>query len=649
MSNTTLVSLALLKARYEKEGTDFLESLFPFVSYVLSNEGISEFNSKELQELLYNEFNILIPQHTLTLLANRLKKKGVIKKENKKYNVIGIENKNEEFTENRAILNKHYNTTVEALIKYALSNLKIDIDKDEAEEFLLTYIDDYSIECVKAYQCGEVVPIRGKRKKENWRYIVSSFVSEISASDPAKFEYLVTVIKGRMLANALLGSDLSEVSMKFKKTVLYIDTPIILQLINVLGGEAYTLAEEMIELFKNANAQLAIFEHNFEEVNLILKNAEKYLNYETGGYGNVVLTMRDLGKKPSDIALLRSQLLDHLKHYNIELYDTPKYSTDCQIDEEKLEKEMKASGLNYSNEKAKLVDINSVRSIYILRKGLKAKRVEDCGAILVTNNSAFSRSAYSYGCNHEELKSISAVITDFSLTNIVWLKSPLSSNDIPKKFLIRDCYAALRPSDSLWSSFIDEIIKLEKNQRITPEQHKFLRYELRVRKDLMNLTLGDEENLSDDQIFLILERHEQEIIKPWKDRYANSEEEFNKIQKELSLRNNEIETIHSRIEALGLYIEKAINVFLLVICMLFSFYALGWLDFLGKSGQTMFKTWQFVASIFFNFLCIISLIFGFIIINPISCLSRGANKLFVGIISYFLIPKKEKGNTKNGS
>ena len=648
MSNTTIVSLALLKARYEEEKTDFLESLSPFVSYVLSNERILEFNSIELQELLNKEFNILIPQHTLTLLVNRFKRKGTIKKENKKYYVIDRENRNGEFAENRAVLNKHYNATIVALKEYALSNLKINVDKDEAEEFILNYIDDYSIECVKAYQCGGVVPIRGKKEKENWRYIVSSFVSEISESDPAKFDYLVTVIKGRMLANALLGSDLTEVSMKFKKTVLYIDTPIILQLINVLGKEAYALAEEIIALFKNANAQLAIFEHNFEEVKLILENAERYLENETGGYGNVVLTMRELGKKPSDIALLRSQLLDHLNSYSIDVHDTPKYLSDCQIDEDKLEKEMQSSGLNYWNEKAKLVDINSVRSIYVLRKGLKAKRVEDCGAILVTNNSAFSRSAYSYGSNHEELKSISAVITDFSLANIVWLKSPLDSNDIPKKFLIRDCYAALRPSDTLWSSFIAEIIKLEKNQKITPEQHKFLRYELRVRKDLMNLTFGDEEDLSDDQIFQILERHKQELIRPWKDRYENSAEEFTKIQEELSIKNREIDTIHNRMKALGVYIEKAMNIFLFIICILFSFYALGWLNFLGKSGQA-FKTWQFVASIFFNFLCIISLIFGFSIINPISWLSRGVNKLCVKFIRFFLMPKNEKSNAKNDS
>lgn len=643
MSSATISSLALLKARYDLEQLDYIETFFPFITYVLTKQNIKSFDPNELQPSLTEEFGLLIPQHTLALISNRMRKRGYLEKKEGLFHVVQLDDGIAEFEKSRAEAIRHQSVTVRGLQDHAASKLNLTFSEEEALDALYCYIDQYCIECVTAYSCGSVVPVRGK-VKDHWRYIVSSYVNEISQNDPAKFEYLLTTIKGRMLANALLGTDLSQVNMKFRKTRVYLDTPIILQLIGVLGEEAENLVHETLRLLSNTNADLGVFVHNFDEVKLILKSAERELEYPTGGYGNVIFTLREIGKTPSDIILLRVQLKDTLEQFRIEIKESPTYVKEYQIDESQLEAEMEAAGLLYKHQGAKLADINSVRSIYVLRKGKTPRRVEDSGAILVTNNAALARAAYSYGINHEEFKSVSPIITDFSLTNILWLKSPMESVDLPKHLMVANCYAALRPSDKLWSAFLDELNKLEDRGAITAEQHLYLRYELRVREELMNLTLGDDTAMSNDQIFQILGRHEQEIVKPWKERFEEMKRSHEQTSDALERTTEELQYFHSAVDRLGAKIEKTVSLLLLLPCLFLFTYAQGWFGDVNIVDQASpwRMWWPRVAAYVANLLALLNILFGFKIWNPISLISRACNHWTARIMKKYFSPSNNE-------
>jgi hypothetical protein len=134
------------------------------------------------------------------------------------------------------------------------------------------------------------------------------------------------------------------------------------------------------------------------------------------------------------------------------------------------------------------------------------RSVEDAGAVLVTSNAKLARVAYSFGKEHESSHEISTVITDLSLANIAWLKAPLTFPDVPQTEVMAACYAAMEPSESLWSQYVEEIDRLERQDNITSTEHQALRYSLQARNELMNLTLGSEEEFSASTIDDILER-----------------------------------------------------------------------------------------------------------------------------------------------
>lgn len=629
MSHMTLISLALLKARYDIEKKDVIDSLIPFVNKVILDKAPTKsFSDNQIKSWLESDFGLLIPIFSVQLILKRMSKRRIIERSHGEFNLINSDTDTHQFDSDRAKLISHHNATVSSLRDYVKTELKKKISDQEAESAIYSYIDQYAIDCIDAFSSGEVISEKGK-SSDDWRYLVSSFLHYISKKKPDQFNYFVTVLTGRMLSNALLAEDLSSLPMQFKDTILYLDTPIILQVLGILGEDPENFAFEMISLFKKAEAKLAVFQHNLDETELILSNAERSLETESRGYGNVIVALREANKKPSDIALIRADLQTILNRHNIEVFPTPDYETSYQIDEVAFEKEMAEAKLFYRNIAAKLTDINSLRSIYILRKGNSPYCVEDCKAISVTTNSALCRAAFSYGKRFKEFKKISPIITDFSLTNIIWLKSPMNYVDIPKKILIAACYAAMKPTNELWTAFVMEIEKLKKRGKISEEQHKYLRYELRVRHDLMNMTFGGESELSESQILQILDRHEQNIVMPWKEKFEELKKEHLDAKNDLDGKQLRIVSFEKKAKKIGNIVEYIVRIFLLIIGILFIGFAQGWI-FQGATTPSQFMVIFFkVCSYLYAVLVLINLIFGFKVWNPISLFAKSLNKITV--------------------
>jgi hypothetical protein len=221
--------------------------------------------------------------------------------------------------------------------------------------------------------------------------------------------------------------------------------------------------------------------------------------------------MRARGGTRSDLALLRVRLKESIAALGLARQPTPEYERSFQIDESLLQDALDAD-VGYANPRALEYDINSVRSIYTLRRGKAPFRLDDAVAVLVTSNAAFARVAYEYGKQHESTREVASVITDFSLANVAWLKAPVGAPRLPARELMAMCYAALEPGPGLWSAYMREIDKLRQRGDITARDHELLRSSLRVRDELANLTMGEEAALTGRTVMEILHRIEASIV-----------------------------------------------------------------------------------------------------------------------------------------
>ena len=93
-------------------------------------------------------------------------------------------------------------------------------------------------------------------------------------------------------------------------------------------------------------------------------------------------------------------------------------------------------------------------------------------------------------------------------------------------------YAALQPSNGLLDKYLAEIDKLEKQGKITARDHQLLRSSEIAQRELMNMTLGEEDALTEQTVTETLSRVTAEIKKEESRNYLSELSAHRKTQEE---------------------------------------------------------------------------------------------------------------------
>jgi hypothetical protein len=142
----------------------------------------------------------------------------------------------------------------------------------------------------------------------------------------------------------------------------------------------------------------------------------------------------------------------------------------------------------------------------------------------LTTNSALSRAAFHYEKRIKPGWFFSAVVTDYHLSHLAWLKSPMEVPDLPRAEILASCYATMRPHESFWNRYLTEIDRLKTENKMSQRDHEVLRFSLNAADELMDVTRGDVEGITDKNIHVVLAKLEKT--------YAAEKEEA--LQKERS-------------------------------------------------------------------------------------------------------------------
>lgn len=524
---TTLASLAMLKVNADTYKNDYVDYLVPFVSYVLSQARPDPVTKTGTQQLLREEFRLEIPLHVIEYVLRRIAKKTFLKRENHQFH-IAKDLPERDIDSKRAAAQRYQTVVVNKVKEHAATEFGVEWDNDKAVDAILAYLAQFSIECLKSHTHECVLP-QFREIQEQDLFIVNSLIMHAHGNWPDVFDCVIALVQGHMLANALICADLESTKQKFDKVMFYFDTPLVIKLLGLEGEHSETAATELLQLVQGLRGRVAIFSHTFDEIDRVIHAAEGNLdNPEI--IGPIVDEARKSGRSASDLALLRGRLEKMIRSHAISIHQTPRHSHDYQIDEAGLEGAIK-NEINYRNPRALQDDINSIRSIYELRSGQEPRRIESANAIFVTSNSLLAKAAAEFGRHDESRLAISSVITDFSLANIAWLKAPLTV-EIPRLELLANCYAAMEPSETLWSKYVAEINKLERDGVITPDDHAILRYSSKAREELMYLTLGAEDELSPLRFNEILDRVKEDLVREKEASHNRTKAELRRMQEE---------------------------------------------------------------------------------------------------------------------
>jgi hypothetical protein len=529
MSSSTLTSLAMLKVHVD-QGQDYLDYLRPFILQVLVDHRLNPVTDIGVRDYIRSDFGMEIPARAIQLVLKRLSRYHPLKKTDGVYQVTG-ELPDPRIGSEKAGAERHINAVLTGLREFSKSTGKPISSGDEADVAVRAFLSQFDIQCLRAYLRGTAIPnIDGHHNAQI--VLVGKYVLNLQKSDPERFDSFLIVVQGHMLANALLCPDLQSVPRTYHGVTFYLDTPLLVRLLGLEGDIKKDSISELIELLISLGGTVGAFEHSRNELGNVIRGAANHIE-SLDGRGAIVAEARRRGTTRSDLLMLAGQVDERLQEAKVNVIETPRYVANFQIDESAFSKALDGEIL-YSNPHARGHDINSVRSIYVLRAHASPQNIEKCKAVLVTSNTAFARAAFQYGEKHQESREVSTVITDFSLANMAWLKAPMGAPAIPMREVLAFSYAALQPSQAIWDKYLSEVDKLEKQHSIKARDLQLLRSSHLAQEELMTLTLGEEESLSEQTITEVLSRVKEEIKREESDKFSAEKSAHIQTQEQLS-------------------------------------------------------------------------------------------------------------------
>jgi len=657
-----IAGLAILTGNFE-EGKDYIDLFVPLVAECIRSTKPSVVSVTDLQSQMKATYGMHIPQNALKLVLNRAAKRGYVKSQERTFIPNMEVLANLDFAARYQDIIRQHDAAISRLVKYSSERFKHTITAAEAENALLSHVQKRDLEILECFLSGEVLSESNFETTPRLDYIVSYFISECQKSDPEGFKYIDTIVKGHFLSHTLFFPDLGQVKRRFHKTEVYFDTALLLRILGYEGDASRDSCRELLDLLYREGALPKCFRHTCDEVRNVLNSCKLDMQRgdESEYAGPTFLHLKRMGFGVGEIELELALLDSRIKNLGIEIVEKPSYTPKLQIDEAKLDKALEQEYWS-STPKRRQHDVDCLSAIYRLRGGRQSACIEDSIAIFVTPNPALCRvgSKFFQAEGYIDKSNVPIAISDYGLTALLWVKTPMAAPELPTKFVIAECYAAVEPNERLWRKYTQIALRLKNDNRISASEYYLLRHSQLAHHELMEQTMGDENVITEGSVEEILEKvkmeirkedlaalekerrlHEEEIqksIAELEEERRLREETARKLEFEREMDRRKWENLNQRMEQKSKQIAKPIAIGAFVFVMiLVSFGALfGSIRWWGN-------WWNYVLLVcyaLFLLFSIANLVSGFTIRDYISRLEVWLSKRILSVMKKWFMPRE---------
>ncbi len=536
MSISALTSLAILNVNWN-QNRDYLDTFVPLVAKCIVNLEEQIITLPKAQSELQRLFGIRVPQNSLKMILNRMKNRNLIIQQD---NILHpkrdeLDRLVTEFSKIQDDALRAYDGFIKEFLSYCSSEFGEQLTEQEAEDTIKFYLNEKEFWLSFRQMQDDTLITSSQAIPRSREIYVPSFIKHIHDCHSPLFGDWERITTGHMLANFVFHPDPGNIERRFRNTAIYLDTPLLIFALGYAGEPRKAPIDELMSLLRSSGAELKCFTHTLDEVYGILdacvyrmkdnQNAESY-----GPSTESIEYFIENGYTASDVERFAARIEEDLGLLGIRCENKPDYSHDKHpfvIDELQLEKSLREN-IGYRNEKALVRDIASVAAISRLRRGNQPRILEECRALFVTTNYNLVKCANAVSMDAPLQFSIGVCITDYELTNLLWIKKPLMAPALPRKRIVADYYAALRPSDSLLREYYKEVERLKNTNSVNEEDYYILRYAQEAKHGLMKATHGQIEAFSEGTV--------PEVLQYAQDRIKSDIQE--KLTKETQLRES---------------------------------------------------------------------------------------------------------------
>lgn len=330
---------------------------------------------------------------------------------------------------------------VSSQIEFA-SGKNLTLEKDEAISGLVDFLT--------VYAGLKVVKPRGDSPWEE--SLAACFIQSIK--DPIQLEVIDNLTKGAVLYGAAFVKDFrNKKELAFLNTTVYLDTPVVLALLNYCEDSEGQFASEAVDLIRGAGAKISVYESTVDEVKNILTNSynsfqnpKYWLDYEINRMiSQQGITQGDLWERimtlEADIELL-----------GVNIVRNPDAPLDYPIDINKLVAAI--SDKDGSSDSTRVrYDEKSIASIAIERQGLDRHSLFKCVSVMVTTAYSSVRSIAKWWRNDEHYKGVPPFMGLREVANSCWFIHPNEDVSI-RSSVLAACSSLMKPSDKVFKDFV---------------------------------------------------------------------------------------------------------------------------------------------------------------------------------------------------
>ena len=497
-NSNALIGTAMLTAIWDRTHKDNLELLKPFIVYLVGKN-----------TSIQGEINIAKIINEIEKIFNRMKK-TVIRNDKRYYLIKDLSEEVKKFDENKSQIQDESDKVVDNLTEYLKASNKNfnKITIEETKKLLNIFFEKNGFTTIENLENLKNI---GEYKTDQTNYYIAKFILDENENNTRVFNSIYKIVCGFMLANTIYIQVENDNKASLKNLNCYLDTPIILNLLELKTDEQNSSAKLLVELLEKKQAKIKCFEHNYKEVYSIIyaykENIGKYKDK----------TLEGLDKKNytySDVERLLDNLKSLLKKKHVEVEEKPNYEEySTIIDEQGLEDYLKEKYKDKIEKKEKVLgpDIDSISAISRLRKGKYVTKLEESKAVFVTNNYDLIKYSNLF-LNKKEFGEISYSISDIELTTILWLKTFKTNPDLPKFKLIENARLALEPSNQIMERFKDVIEKMKEEELINDiDVLENLKTNLYYKAELMEKIEGDGDNITNEVVRGIIDKQTENL------------------------------------------------------------------------------------------------------------------------------------------
>lgn len=299
----------------------------------------------------------------------------------------------------------------------------------------------------------------------------------------------------------------------FSDVVFFLDTRILLGYLGYKTQQENDSIQEMVKSLKKSGAKLACFSYNEDEVESILEAYQQSLLHKESRSTYTLEYFDSLGRKSTPVEAAKKHFRSKLKSEGIisvspsQALESSKLSCSTKgvLDDSNVREIVSSIKPSYRFESFQ-DDMTAINTVSRLREGKKLPYIEKCKAVFVTSNTILIAATKRYFKDNNIDCGFPIIVSGDDLCVLAWLKDFESDSKLPQMRLLENVVAAITPNREMMDAYFANLRNLQKQGVIDDDEVSLLRIDYFARKELMELTGGNSNNITDEVIGKIRER-----------------------------------------------------------------------------------------------------------------------------------------------